>query len=88
MKMIISILQSTDKDNVAKALNETGYAVTVLPSTGAYLRRGNTTLLIGVEDDKVQPAIEVVKENCAEPSEPGLKRATVFVLDVNHFEQV
>ncbi|KAA3644978.1 MAG: hypothetical protein DWQ07_16385 [Chloroflexi bacterium] len=88
MKMIISILQTTDKDNVSRALNEAGYALTVLPSTGAYLRRGNSTLLIGVEDEKVQPAIEVVKENCAEPSEPGLKRATVFVLDVDHFQQV
>jgi len=88
MKMIISILQSTDKDQVTKALNEDGYAVTVLPSTGAYLRRGNTTLLIGVEDEKVQQAIDLVKENCSEPSELGLKRATVFVLDVSHFQQV
>lgn len=88
MKMIISILQTADKDNVSRALIKAGFAVTVLPSTGAYLRRGNTTLLIGVEDENVQPAIEVVKENCAEPSEPGLKRATVFVLDVDHFQQV
>jgi uncharacterized protein YaaQ len=44
--------------------------------------------LIGVEDKQVKPAIKVIRENCAEPSEPGLKRATIFVLDVDRFEQV
>ena len=88
MKMVICILQDSDKDNVSRALNESAFRVTVLPSTGAYFRRGNTTMLIGVEDDEVQDAIEVVRQNCAEPAEPDMKRATVFVLDVARFEQV
>jgi uncharacterized protein YaaQ len=88
MKLIICILQDTDKDNVVNGLVDGGYRVTSLPSTGAYFRRGNTTLLIGVEDEKVKPAIKVVKENCAEPEDPGIKRATLFVLNIDRFEQV
>ncbi|MDH3944138.1 MAG: cyclic-di-AMP receptor [Anaerolineae bacterium] len=88
MKLIICILQDSDKDEVSKALTENSWRVTQLPSTGAYFRRGNATLLIGVEDKQVKPAIKVIRENCAEPSEPGLKRATIFVLDVDRFEQV
>ena len=88
MKLLICILQDSDKDSVVKALNNQEFRVTVLPSSGAYFRRGNTTLLIGVEDDQVNPVIETIKENCAEPSDPGLKRATIFVLNVNKFEQV
>ena len=88
MKMIICILQDKDKDSVSAALNAGGYQATILPSSGAYFRRGNATMLIGVEEDRVQPAIQVIKENCAEPDEPNLKRATVFVINVDRFEKV
>ena len=88
MKLIICILQDSDKDEVSKALIEADYRVTQLPSTGGYFRRGNATLLIGVEDKQVKNSIQVIRENCAEPSEPGIKRATLFVLDVDRYEQV
>jgi len=88
MKLLICILQDSDKDSVVKALNKEEYRITVLPSSGAYFRRGNTTLFIGIEDKQVNPVIEIIKENCAEPKDPGLKRATIFVLNVNKFEQV
>ena len=88
MKLIVCILQDQDKEPVAKALTQEDYRVTVLPSTGAYFRRGNSTLLIGVEDNQVSQAIDVIRENCGEPDEPGLKRATMFVLNVDRFEQV
>ena len=88
MKMIVSILQDSDKDNVVKALNEAGYQVTVMPSTGGYFRRGNTTLLVGTEDEKVKTAIEVIKGNCKEPDELGMRRATIFVLNIESHEKV
>lgn len=88
MKMIVCILQDTDKDNVANALNEAGFPVTILPSTGAYFRRGNSTMLAGVQDERVEEAIQVIRENVGEPSEPGMKRATLFVMNVDRFEQV
>ena len=65
-----------------------GQAWEVFSTAGGYFRRGNATLLIGVEDKEVEPTIQIIRDNCAEPSEPGLKRATVFVLDVDRIEQV
>ncbi len=88
MKMIMAILQDSDKDNVVEALNDGGYQVTVMPSSGGYFRKGNTTLLIGTEDENVKPAIKVIKENCKEPDEPGLKRATIFVLKVDRHDTI
>lgn len=88
MKMIICILQDNDKDQVTKALNEEGFRVTVLPSTGAFFRRGNSTMLIGVEKEKVDKAIQVIKSSVSEQDDPNLKRATLFVVDVDTFAQV
>jgi uncharacterized protein YaaQ len=88
MKMIVCILQVTDRDEVAEALNNAGYMVTMLPSTGAYFRRGNATMIAGVEDEKVEDALQIVRDTVKEPDSPGMKRATVFVLNVDQFTQV
>ena len=56
MKMIVCILQISDRDDVAQALNEAGYPVTMLPSTGAYLRRGNATMIAPRKGPRVPAA--------------------------------
>jgi len=88
MKMIVCILQVSDRDDVAAALNKSGFPVTMLPSTGAYFRRGNATMIAGVEDDKVEDALQIIRDTVKEPDSPGMKRATLFVLDVDQFRQV
>ena len=88
MKMIVCILQVSDRDEVAEALNNAGYPVTMLPSTGAYFRRGNATMIAGVEDDKVEDALQIIRDTFKEPDSPGMKRATLFVLNVDQFRQV
>lgn len=88
MKMIICILQTSDRDEVAAALNKSGHQVTILPSTGAYFRRGNATMIAGVADDKVESALQIIRDNVREPDDPGQKRATLFVMNVDQFHQV
>jgi uncharacterized protein YaaQ len=88
MKLVIAIIRDTDGDAILQALLDASYRVTRIASTGGFLRRGNTTLLIGVEAERVQAAIQLVKEHSASPIDPGLKRATVFVLAVDRFEQI
>jgi uncharacterized protein YaaQ len=44
--------------------------------------------MIGVSDDKVEDAIEVIRNSTTPPVEPGMKRATLFVLPVDNFTQV
>ncbi|MCX6035482.1 MAG: cyclic-di-AMP receptor [Chloroflexi bacterium] len=87
MKMIIAILRDVDSDPVTRALTAGNFRVTRIASTGGLLRRGVTTLLVGVDDGKVEAAIQVLKENCS-PAAEGEKRATVFVVPVERFEQV
>jgi uncharacterized protein YaaQ len=88
MKLIISILRDSDNDTVSQALIDAEFRVTRIASTGGFLRRGSSTLMIGVEDENVDQAIEIIRNACAPAIEPGMRRATLFVLAVEHFNQV
>jgi uncharacterized protein YaaQ len=88
MKLIIAIVREPDGEAILQALVDAHYRVTRIASTGGFLRRGHTTLLIGVEADEVQKAIQLVRDHCAPQVDPGTKRATVFVLAVDRFEQL
>jgi uncharacterized protein YaaQ len=88
MKMIFCIIQDEDKDKVTKALNAEDFRVTIFPSTGAFFRRGNATMMIGVKEEKVDHVIQIIKANASEPEEPNLKRATLFVINVDRYEQI
>jgi len=88
MKLIIAILNDADAEEVLRALIEQGFRATRIASTGGFLRRGNTTLLIGLESDRVNSAIELIREACLPPEDKGQRRATVFVVDVARFEQL
>jgi uncharacterized protein YaaQ len=88
MKMIITIVRDVDDERVIDRLVAQGYRVTRVASTGGFLRRGNVTLLIGVEEEgQVQAVIDLLGETCS-PAEPDYHRATIFVVDAQHFEQV
>lgn len=88
MKMIITIIRDVDDVNVLDQLVTRGFRVTRLASTGGFLRRGNVTLLIGVErEERVQQVLDLLDETCS-PAEPDHHRATVFVVNAEHFEQV
>jgi uncharacterized protein YaaQ len=64
MKLIISIVRDEDGTNVMHALNEEGFSVTKLATTGGFLKSGNTTLLIGTDESNVQKAIDTIKDKC------------------------
>jgi uncharacterized protein YaaQ len=87
MKLIIAIVHDIDAGPVIEELITHGHRVTRVASTGGFLRRGNVTLLIGTEEGQVQPVIDLLRDTCS-PPEPGQHRATIFVVDAPHFEQV
>jgi uncharacterized protein YaaQ len=64
------------------------FRVTLTASTGGFLRSGRSTLLIGVEDEQVDSALEIIRENCKKPEKSGENRATIFVLNVHEFTQL
>jgi uncharacterized protein YaaQ len=64
MKLLVVIVQDADAAGLVKELNRRHLEVTKLASTGGFLREGNTTLLIGVDDDKLELAKGVIQEKC------------------------
>lgn len=62
MKMVIAVVQDKDSGKLIDALVEKGFRFTKLASTGGFLREGNTTLLIGTEDSKVDEVVSIVKQ--------------------------
>lgn len=88
MKLIFAIIRDSDNEPVSQGLIASGFRVTRIASTGGFLRRGSSTLMIGVSDEKVDEAIEVIRNSAAPPVETGMKRATLFVLNVANFTQI
>ncbi len=62
MKLIYAIVNSDDSHAVSKALTSNGFFATKLASTGGFLSAGNTTFLICTEDEKVDLAVDTIKE--------------------------
>ncbi len=85
MKLIIAIVSDTDNDHVSHALTSANFRVTYIASTGGFLRKGQSTLMIGVEDEQVPQALEIIRSNCAPATDPNQKRGIIFVLKVDQY---
>ena len=69
MKLVIAVVQGEDASQTVQALSNAGISVTKMASSGGFLQQGNATLLIGVDHDKVEAAMELIRENCRERSQ-------------------
>lgn len=61
MKLIIAIVNNDDAHFVNTGLTSSGFHVTKISSTGGFLMNGNSTFLMGVENDQLDKALEVIK---------------------------
>ena len=86
MKLILAVVRDTDSEAVIRALVDEGYRVTRLASTGGFLRRGNMTLMIGVEEGDVQTITDLMRNAVGAP-EKEQHRVTLFVLNATGSEQ-
>lgn len=80
MKLLVFVTEDAAADATVDALVEHGFRVTRLASTGGFLRRGNTTLLVGVEDSEQERALATARR-----SAPG---ALVITLDLERYERL
>jgi len=87
MKLIIVITRDSDQDIVSDALVEKSYRVTCIASTGGFLHKGQSTLLIGTDDEKVDTALEIIRQNCTPSSEEDARHTILFVVGINQFIQ-
>ena len=91
MKLILAIINSDDANAVLNALTDNGFSVTKLSTTGGFLKVGNTTFITGVNDDKVDSVIEIIKSKSnrrtqsvpnATPLEVGMYSAIPFEITI------
>jgi len=64
VKLVIAVVQDKDSATLVEVLVEKGYRSTKLASTGGFLKAGNTTLLVGVEDAQVPGVLDVIRSIC------------------------
>lgn len=110
MKLIVAIVQDKDVVRLLEALVANGFRATKLATSGGFLKQGNTTLLIGVDEAKVDAGLDVIRSVCqgqqeklvsplasvsgpmdsyiGGPVEVSVGGATIFVLDVEHYESI
>ena len=60
MKLIFAIVSNDDSSKVSKELTKNRFSVTKQATTGGFLMAGNTTFIIGTEDERVDEAIEII----------------------------
>ena len=101
MKLVIAIVSEDDATKIMDKLRDASFSVTKLSSSGGFLRLGNTTLLSGVDDNRVQEFIDVIKKESKSHTqlapissgffgdmEVTVGGATMFVLDVEQFIKI
>lgn len=95
MKLIITVVQNKDADDVVDALVSAEFRATRFASTGGFLRRGNTTIMIGVQDHQVDQVLDIIRDVARRQAEPiegsegtQTAAATVFVLDLEEYQRL
>ena len=63
MKLILAIVNNDDAYYVNSSLNNEGFQVTTISTTGGFLKKGNTTFLTGVEENQVDHVLEIIKKH-------------------------
>ena len=85
MKLIFAIVQDEDADGLIDAIVNAGFRVTRIGSTGSFLRMGNTSLMMGVEDNEVSRVLSIVRRTCrrrsqmAVPYSPALEPGLLYM---------
>jgi uncharacterized protein YaaQ len=85
MKLVIAIVQDEDVDALTEELIGAGHRFTKVSTTGSFLRTGNSSLLIGVEDEQVDSIMSILEKTCrrrtqvAVPYSPALEPGLLYL---------
>ena len=64
MRLAVCIVHNRDRNKLTDEMLKAGFKFTVIGSTGGFLREGNSTLLIGVDEGEVEALKAVIQKNC------------------------
>ena len=63
MKLLFAIVDREDANAVVRNLSHRGFSSTKLATTGGFLMAGNVTIMVGVDEEKVQTVIDIIREH-------------------------
>lgn len=69
MKLLIAIIQNEDAYILTEELNNNGFQVTRLNTVGGFLKKKNSTLMIGTQEEKIDEALKIIRNLCKERQE-------------------
>ncbi len=84
MKLIIAIVQDEDSSKLLSKLMQIGLSATKLATTGGFLKADNTTLLLGVEEERIQDALKIIESVCK--SRKQMTTAPTAMTGITHGE--
>ncbi|BFL76739.1 hypothetical protein GKF99_00105 [Finegoldia sp. BIOML-A2] len=89
MKLIVVIMEDDLSHILSKELLENKISSTKLSSTGGFLKKGNTTMLIGTDVEKEQSILDLIKKVCDENDieSDNESKANIFVMDLEDFKK-
>ena len=64
MKLVMSIVHHDDARNLVDNLLQKGHRATIISTTGGFLREGNATVFVGIEDNLLDDVLGIIKQNC------------------------
>ena len=94
MKLIIAIVNDEFSNKVIRVLMKSKVRITKLSSTGGFLKAGNTTLLIGVEDENIEKVVGMIKNECKSTKvkegdqELTVSGANLFIMDIDQYLKI
>lgn len=93
MRLLVVVVDAQHRNILHKTLAEKEFGATVLESSGGFLRHGSATVLMAVEDDRVEEAMEAVRsavkpvERVGEAGRKATVGTNVFVVPIDNFEK-
>ncbi|OSA98694.1 UNVERIFIED_ORG: hypothetical protein B2H98_04335 [Clostridium botulinum] len=87
MKLVIAIVQDEDAIDVLDSLTDKNFRVTKLATTGGFLKAGNTTLMVGVEEEKLDQALDLIKDVCKKRKETVIAPTPLSSNDGGYIQQ-
>ena len=86
MKLVLAIVNKEDCDGVISELSINGYSVTKLSSSGGFLRAGNSTILVGTEEENVESVLAIIRGRSHARTQ--LHATTPFFSDISFAQPV
>jgi uncharacterized protein YaaQ len=64
VKLVVAVVHNEDAGALVDALLDREYRATRLHSSGGFLKQSNATVMVGVDDDRIEDVLGIVRDNC------------------------